>query len=115
MHQDLGGNCVRRRKTTGFWDDSHISDAVIRCKARDIGYALVKFRELISSASPVGNDEYFVSGFRGLPASRCPDFWAASAGAIRLAFEANQPRPGLDRERDLLSTREPRVATIPRR
>jgi hypothetical protein len=43
--------------------DSHISNVVIRCKTQGLGYTFVKFGELISSASPVGNDEYFVDGF----------------------------------------------------
>jgi len=63
MYQRLGPNYVKSRKTSGFQGGPHISNAIIRCNRPYLGYAFVKSGELISLASPVGNDEYFVSGF----------------------------------------------------
>jgi hypothetical protein len=95
-----------------FKGETHVSNAVISGNAPGLGYSSVKPDELINSASPLGNDEQFVSGFprRRPVASHYLHFWTSLAKAMRSAFEAHQPLPGLDRGPDLLSTRKPRVA-----
>ncbi len=87
MHQGLGGNYVTRRKVVCFEGETHVSNAVIGCNAPGLGYCSMKSDELISSASRVGNDEHFISGFprRRPVASRRLDFcdaidWSDTGG-----------------------------------